>query len=487
MEKAEKYKIVIMTFILSLISFVIILINGSTYELKLDINDNIKNIKDIKISVDSDQNAVKLEEKNFKNGVLNLKFKSLNKGIAFVEVVSKEHYSINKLFVHNFGIITLNRRLGKCSGDIVVPISILILILELLIIAIKHYKRNVKNSLYQYKNISYLGSIIFLSFMFVNQLIQITNYKGLAYSIELIIKSVDVFSKNVLPLFAITLILVTISNFKLLRKEGISWKNMLGIILSISFMLLTLIPNLMNSFFKNSMIIHFDDVKSLAYYIYTFMELFIYSIVSYLESILFATIVLAYKAAKKIPKFDKDYIIILGCMIKKDGSLTPILKNRADRAIEFSKMQKEATGKDIIFVPSGGKGHNEIISEAEAIKNYLIKQGISEDKIIVEDKSKNTYQNIKFSNELIKQKNSNSNVAFSTTNYHTFRAGIIATKQKVKIEGIGSKTKSYFWINAFIREFIATLYSEKKNIYKVILLIIVTVLIIVALTFLKNI
>ena len=65
------------------------------------------------------------------------------------------------------------------------------------------------------------------------------------------------------------------------------------------------------------------------------------------------------------------------------------------------------------------------------------------------------------------------------------RAGLIATEQGIKIEGIGARTKAYFSINAFIREFIATLYSEKRNIYRVIILITVTVLIIIVLTYIS--
>ena len=53
--------------------------------------------------------------------------------------------------------------------------------------------------------------------------------------------------------------------------------------------------------------------------------------------------------------------------------------------------------------------------------------------------------------------------AFSTTNYHVFRAGLTAREQGENLEGIGSPTKRYFWINAFVREFIATLVAEKKK------------------------
>ena len=69
-------------------------------------------------------------------------------------------------------------------------------------------------------------------------------------------------------------------------------------------------------------------------------------------------------------------ILILGCQIGKDGSLTKLLQGRTDRAIEFAKMQKNRLGRPIVFVPSGGKGSDEIISEGEAIKRYLIEQGI---------------------------------------------------------------------------------------------------------------
>lgn len=120
------------------------------------------------------------------------------------------------------------------------------------------------------------------------------------------------------------------------------------------------------------------------------------------------------------------------------------------------------------------------------MKNYLLKQGINDDNILVEDKSKNTYENIKFSNNIIKEKLKNAKIAFSTTNYHVFRAGNIATKQNINIEGIGAKTKSYFWINAFIREFIATLFNEKKKHIAVVLSIILIAIFIIWVTWLNN-
>ena len=200
------------------------------------------------------------------------------------------------------------------------------------------------------------------------------------------------------------------------------------------------------------------------------------------------TIILSTKAAKRIPAFDKDYILILGCQIKKDGTLTNLLKGRADRAIEFAKMQEEASGKDIVFIPSGGKGDDEIISEAEAIRNYLVETGIDESCILVENKSANTFENLRNSMELIRKdgKADDPKIAFSTTNYHVFRSGVFASQQGIRADGIGAKTKRYFWINAFIREFIAALVSEWKIHFAIIISWIVLITMMIGIVYFSN-
>ena len=174
-------------------------------------------------------------------------------------------------------------------------------------------------------------------------------------------------------------------------------------------------------------------------------------------------------------------------------------------------MQKEASGKEIIFVPSGGKGSDEVIAEAEAIGNYLQSQGIPEEQILVENQSANTFENIRNSMELIKEDYdkkrtgnpagaddsadagepadtdtlSEPKVAFSTTNYHVFRAGLIASDQGFQMEGIGSPTKRYFWLNAFVREFIATLVSERKRHIKMIIYMFLGVFLMTLLNFIS--
>ncbi|MBQ7703527.1 MAG: YdcF family protein, partial [Firmicutes bacterium] len=231
--------------------------------------------------------------------------------------------------------------------------------------------------------------------------------------------------------------------------------------------------------------------RGLGTQLYSLFEHSVFFIVAYLECVLLGTIVYGLKAARHVPAFDKDYILILGCQIRPDGSLTPLLRSRADRAVEFARMQKEATGHDIVFVPSGGKGSDEIMAEAEAIANYLRSIGIPDDHIIVENKSVNTYENIRNSMDLIREDydvrrggadgEAEPRVAFSTTNYHVFRAGLLAQELGYPMEGIGAPTKRYFWINAFIREFIATLVSEKRHHLKIMLVLFLIILLMVGL------
>lgn len=97
---------------------------------------------------------------------------------------------------------------------------------------------------------------------------------------------------------------------------------------------------------------------------------------------------------------------------------------------------------------------------------------------MIENKSKNTLENIKFSNELITSKTKEPKIAYITTNYHVFRAGVICTNLNIEAEGMGAKTKSYYFINAFIREFIATLVVEKRKHLKTLLILSILIFII---------
>ncbi len=176
------------------------------------------------------------------------------------------------------------------------------------------------------------------------------------------------------------------------------------------------------------------------------------TVFAYFECMLAGSVICGIRAAKYEPAPDKDFIVILGCWFRKDGSLPPLLRGRVDRAIAFWREQKEKTGREASFIPTGGQGRNESMPEAEAMRRYLLAQQIPDRLILPETKAANTYQNMAFSKEIIRQKQPDAKTVFSTTNYHVFRSGVWASQAGLPAEGIGSRTRWWFWPNAFMRE-----------------------------------
>jgi uncharacterized SAM-binding protein YcdF (DUF218 family) len=363
------------------------------------------------------------------------------------------------------GVIVYDNPFGDCTGDVVIPVAVLLFLAAALWSLLRKYRADRRRSLYRYDNVMSVGLIIFLCFLILYQLPMVFSYRGLLQTVTRVIGSVSIFSAVALPPAFVLSILITVSNVSLMRREGKNWRNMLGTILGVGLCLLTLLPGALGEYLQRSTLVDVHNESGAALYVEIFTESFVSALAAYLECILIGTIVCAVKAARHVPAFDKDYILILGCQIREDGTLTPLLRSRADRALEFARMQREKTGKEIVFVPSGGKGADEVMPEAEAIGNYLRSVGIPEERILCENASVNTYENIRNSMRLIRERENGGEprVAFSTTNYHVFRAGMIAEELGEKLEGIGSPTKRYFWINAFVREFVATLVSERKE------------------------
>lgn len=158
-------------------------------------------------------------------------------------------------------------------------------------------------------------------------------------------------------------------------------------------------------------------------------------------------------------KRDFDYVIIHGAGLLDGDRVSKLLADRLDKAIEV--YQKDPTPP--IMIPSGGKGSDETISEAEAMARYLIGKGIPPEKIIKEDRSLTTFENIKFSKRIIDSREGSKYTVLVTSNYHVYRALRYCRKNKLKCTGVGSHVAFYYWPSALIREFIAV-HSEKKHL-----------------------
>ena len=356
----------------------------------------------------------------------------------------------------------------------------IILILFLIRISIGctlYIKNQYEKKKYSYTIIMNLGLLIFININIlrqVNLLIINWNILNIASIYNNTLKSFSYFAMLTLPCIIILSLYSIITNIVLIKKEGFDPKKLLGVILGF----LSLIG------LFGSQAIYYIITKVLIgtekQFIKYALDICINATLSYFYTLIIATLYCNIKAAVHTPKYDKDFVIILGSKINKDGSLPPLLQGRVDKAIDFGNKQYEQTKKKIIYIPSGGKGTDETITEAEAIKNYLIEKGINKNQIIIETKSKSTIENMKFSKNKIDEINKNAKISFSTTNYHVFRSGVIANNQGIECEGMGSKTKWYFYTNALIREFIANIVQERKSHIIIILMINISLLILIA-------
>ena len=358
------------------------------------------------------------------------------------------------------------------SNNVALSKSIqIIIILYLIRIAygcVLYIRKQYQKKKYSYGIIMYLGLFIFLvinTLRNINLLMENWNVLNVSDIYNNTLESFSFFAMLTLPCIIILSIYCMISNIVLIKREGFHHQNLLGIVLGL--ISLVGIFGTQTIYIITSNMLKGEE----AIIIKKFIDLILNVVLSYIYTLIIATIYCNVKAGKHIPNYNKDYIIILGCMIKKDGSLTPLLKARVDRAIEFAKLQKEKTGKDIIFIPSGGKGDDEVMTEAEAMKNYLIEQGISHNSIVLESESTSTLENLKNSYNIIIKCNDEAQISFATTNYHVFRSGVIANNFGIDCEGIGSKTKWYFYINALMRELMANIINEKKRHISLIIFI----------------
>lgn len=141
-----------------------------------------------------------------------------------------------------------------------------------------------------------------------------------------------------------------------------------------------------------------------------------------------------------------DYVIVLGAQMKADGP-SKALQYRLNEAIRY--LNENPSSKVIV---SGGQGSDEHISEAQGMYEYLVEKGIEKDRIIKEDKSVNTTQNLAFSAEYLDRERDS--VAVVTNNFHVFRAVKIAEKAGYQnVCGIAAKGEPFLQINNMMREF----------------------------------
>ena len=291
-------------------------------------------------------------------------------------------------------------------------------------------------------------------------------FAALAWSSILLVLRLNNF---ILGLILVTLVLLTpfltigfllINTIVVVKNNGFSLTSMLPFLMAGFLVLLIASPTIVN---------YFDpDVRHIIVFVlglftleglwfsFTFMALLFYSWV--------------YRLLPRRRQY--DYIIIHGAGL--DGPRpTPLLAGRIDKALELWNKQHQH-GK---FVVSGGQGADEVVSEAQAMRDYLLEKGVPAAAILMEDKSTTTWENLRYSLAVIRADRTSAaaddapaggsvtsndapadsefTTAVVTSDFHVFRCAEYAHNLGIKADGIGSHTKGWYWPTAFIREFIA--------------------------------
>lgn len=150
-------------------------------------------------------------------------------------------------------------------------------------------------------------------------------------------------------------------------------------------------------------------------------------------------------AAKAYP--GADYMIVLGAQWK-NGYPSYVLQQRLDAAVIYLK-----ENPDTIVIVSGGQGSNEPISEAEGMAGYLENAGIDRERIVLEDQSTSTSENLEFSAKYLDREGDR--VVIATSNFHVYRAVKIAQKKGyARAEGLAAESHAAMLPNNLLREFL---------------------------------
>jgi len=149
-----------------------------------------------------------------------------------------------------------------------------------------------------------------------------------------------------------------------------------------------------------------------------------------------------------------DYIVVLGAGVRGE-KLSPILRYRLDKSLQY--LNEHPVTKVVV---SGGQGPNEDISEAEAMQKYLVANGIAEQRVIVENKSTTTYQNLLFSKRILAQMGAaDKEILIVTSDFHIFRSTLLASRLGFVSYGLPADSVTVSKPYYYLREYFVLLKS----------------------------
>ncbi len=199
--------------------------------------------------------------------------------------------------------------------------------------------------------------------------------------------------------------------------------------------------------------------------------------------------------ARRVPA---SHVIVLGSGLKDGRTVGPLLAGRVDAGIEHYRRIR-AAGREPLLVLSGGQGPDEHVPEARAMADYALARGVPAEHLLVEDRSRTTLENLRFTRALIAGRDDSpaalsvaqhrpptdalearagtatkpglpwfappvdASMLIVTSDYHALRAATYARELGLPAHAVGARTARYFWPSAVLREFVAVLNRQRKR------------------------
>lgn len=259
------------------------------------------------------------------------------------------------------------------------------------------------------------------------------------------------------PLLVVVLAALLIMNgLQMLRRESRGLGNLLSLLLGLGLLGLAGLPILL--------LLARGGVRGLA------ISGFFIAVAGYFGFLLLNFLVYAQIYRRLARNRPADWVVVLGSGLGEGGRVPPLLASRIRTGLAEAARRRVA-----VLVMSGGKGADEIRAEAEAMAGWAIENGADPSRILVENRSANTEQNLAFSAELLRQrqpmlttgraapgeKDGLTPGLIVTSSYHAMRAAILARRLGIDAQAAGAPTAGYYWPSAVLREFVAVLAEHR--------------------------
>lgn len=177
-------------------------------------------------------------------------------------------------------------------------------------------------------------------------------------------------------------------------------------------------------------------------------------IAAVIAAIVLVETVLMVRSAFQVPP-ENTAAVVLGCSVKGGTKPSKILEERIDTAYEYL-----TENKDAVCILSGGQGSDEDITEAQCMYGILTKRGINKDRLILEERSTTTEENLKYTREILDERGLDPVVTIITSEFHEYRANQMAEKLRIKSYSTPAHTFFVYFPTYYVRELYGILYYE---------------------------